>query len=141
MSEIYMDGAAVNWDAEQLRAAKALAGSARDATECRDLLMMLGLLEKPKRKRGRPRKEFDHGEFGRYSQGCRCDECRAANSERCGARRQQAKTDPSRADRAGHGKASTYKNHSCRCKECCAAHSQQMKEYKAARRARERAAA
>lgn len=119
---------------------KVVAGAARDADDCRELLMMLGLLEKPRRRRGRPRTEREHGDAAKYKQGCRCEKCRAANTRKYSDRRQQAKTDPSRADRAGHGKTSTYKNHSCRCRPCCVAHTEQIKAYKAKRRERERVA-
>lgn len=69
-----------------------------------------------------------HGKSSTYNVGCRCGRCRAANTAMCRKRNARSAADPSRADRAGHGKASTYSNHGCRCELCKAAHSARMKE-------------
>lgn len=62
-----------------------------------------------------------HGLAGTYRSGCRCDECRKANTERCRISREQRarRTPPLEA----HGKAATYSNWACRCDPCKAAHS------------------
>lgn len=67
-----------------------------------------------------------HGKRATYLAGCRCRSCRAANTAMCRQRVVRSVADPSRADRAGHGKASTYSNHGCRCGACKAAHSARM---------------
>lgn len=122
------------WTSAETHVAGVVAAASRDADDCRELLLMLGLIEKPKRKRGRPRIERDHGDPRKYKQGCRCEKCQAANTAKYRTWRNEGRTEPARADRAGHGKASTYKNHGCRCDLCRAAHSEHMKIYMAARR-------
>lgn len=125
-----------------------VADRARDAGELRMLLDMLGLLHgqatpysllelplpspapSPKRTRRQntapavkraPVARGGHGTFSEYTKGCRCDECRAANTGNRGRQRAKAKADPALADRAGHGKANTYRNYGCRCDLCRAA--------------------
>jgi hypothetical protein len=70
---------------------------------------------------GKPRLTvITHG-ASRYNSGCRCDICRAGKAQRqrdAVARRAQ---DPAAADRAGHGKQSTYRNTGCRCTPCATA--------------------
>jgi len=117
------------------RAALSVADRSSDAADCKQLLDMLGLLNalkaepRPKR-RGRPSIDHGHGHSATYGKGCRCDECRAAHTARCRKRRADSAKDPSRADRAGHGKASTYKNHGCRCIACREANSASLAEWK-----------
>jgi hypothetical protein len=67
-----------------------------------------------------------HGTAGQYQKGCRCADCRAANTANCRRQREARKADPSRADRAGHGKTTTYRNYLCRCEECRTAWSKYM---------------
>lgn len=59
-----------------------------------------------------------HGTTRRYRVGCRCPACRAANSARVRDQVRRRAADPATADRAGHGKPSTYTNYGCRCEEC-----------------------
>jgi hypothetical protein len=118
------------------RAMLAVADRARDADDCRQLLDMLGLTPpKPKRKPGRPSIDFGHGDPRTYAKGCRCDDCREAQRKRCAEQRARRAADPTSADRAGHGKASTYKNHGCRCPACSKANTAAVNDFKRRRRA------
>lgn len=129
---------------EQQHAAALYAASrSHDAADCRQLLDALGLLgiERIKPQRGRPRKTYDHGQAGMYARGCRCQECKDANARRCRQQRQDRAANPAAADRAGHGKASTYNNYGCRCEKCTRANAARSLAYKTARRAKARAAA
>lgn len=118
------------------RAALAVADRSQDAGECRALLAMLGLLPaKQKRKRmGRPPVDHGHGDHRTYIKGCRCSDCREAHRKRQAAQRADRAQDPARADRAGHGKTSTYKNYGCRCRPCSKANSADVTAYRARRR-------
>jgi hypothetical protein len=129
--------AAYTTDEQQHAAALFVASRATDADDCRELLAMLGLTPAEKRKPGRPRGEYDHGDPGRYSQGCRCQKCRDANTERCRGQQRRRVGDPEAADRAGHGRASTYQNYGCRCRPCTDANSAKSVAYKQARRAKQ----
>lgn len=113
-----------------------VAAHAKDAADCRQLLDMLGINPKPKRGRGRPRGEYEHGDARKYAQGCRCDDCRAAHAERHRGQQRRRMSDPEAADRAGHGNASTYQNYGCRCRPCTEANSAKSVAYKAQRRER-----
>lgn len=62
-----------------------------------------------------------HGHVNNYKNGCRCDACRNANRTYQNAANARRRMDPAGADRAGHGKRSTYVNWSCRCDACCIA--------------------
>jgi hypothetical protein len=108
-----------------------VAGRARDAQDLRLMLDMIGLL--PKRATPSNRRvlgdDVGHGRYRMYAAGCRCDACRAKNTEMKRKARASAKKDPSRADRAGHGKANTYKNHGCRCDACREAHARWQAEH------------
>ncbi|MFD4572061.1 hypothetical protein ACFWNK_01980 [Streptomyces sp. NPDC058417] len=117
------------------RAARQAALYGRTAAERVELLAMLGLLPQQKPKRGRPPGSPDHGTPARYGQGCRCPECRAANTRLCAERARRRAADPAAADRAGHGKASTYQNYACRCPACTQAHSAKCLAYKQRRKA------
>lgn len=116
------------------KAALQVALHGRSVEERRELLAMLGLTPNVKRGRGRPRGTYGHGHPSRYAQGCRCTKCRAANAERCRGQQRRRTADPNGADRAGHGKASTYQNYGCRCRPCTEANSAKSVAYKAARR-------
>jgi hypothetical protein len=83
----------------------------------------------------------EHGTHARYLSGCRCEDCREANRVRCLEYRRRAAADPAIADRAGHGRASTYKNLGCRCTPCREASMAHQAKARAARRARQKAAA
>ncbi len=115
------------------------AGCARDADDCRLLLDMLGVLQtlpQTTRRARQPRPpQANHRPGVRsYRSGCRCDPCKVENAAAQQRLRERGKADPSRADRAGHGKASTYKNHCCRCDDCRAAHAAYMAEYNTRKR-------
>ncbi|WP_413102275.1 hypothetical protein [Streptomyces sp. Inha503] len=122
--------------AEHRKAALVVADHSRDAADCRQLLEALGLAEPAPKRRGRPRGEYGHGIPARYSQGCRCKECTAAFTASAREWRARVRQDPSAADRAGHGKASTYKNYACRCSPCVAANTDRCRAQRAARKAR-----
>lgn len=115
-----------------------VADHAQSVEDCRLLLNMLGLLpEDVTPAAARPDRAVvsnTHGSMRRYVAGCRCDACRAKNAGEKRKTRKRAKADPARADRAGHGKANTYKNHGCRCESCCAAHAAWMADYHKARK-------
>ncbi|MGW4796138.1 hypothetical protein ACWEPC_27330 [Nonomuraea sp. NPDC004297] len=70
-----------------------------------------------------------------YLAGCRCGLCRAKNAAERRKQRARSKADPYRADKAGHGKANTYKNHDCRCDACKTAHTCWTAEHKARKQA------
>lgn len=63
-----------------------------------------------------------HGTRGKYTYGCRCDDCRAANRAYINEHRAHLRSVPLPADDPRHGSASTYVNRSCRCPECRRAH-------------------
>ncbi len=83
----------------------------------------------------RPRQPLKHGSQYAYRSGCRCDTCRAGNADRWRAQRAARATDPTSADRAGHGRVGTYSNYGCRCTPCRAANARASAEKRA--RARE----
>lgn len=115
----------------------AVAEHAQDAADCRLLLDMLGLTAPPaKRKRGRPSVDYGHGDYRTYRKGCRCADCREAHRCKAGEDRVRRAKDPAAADRAGHGRASTYKNYACRCRPCTTAHSAYLAEGRERRRER-----
>lgn len=116
------------------RARLTVAAYSRDAADCRELLDMLGLLPAKPKRMGRPPVERGHGDYRTYRKGCRCDACREDHRRQSSLDRQERAKDPSAADRAGHGSASTYKNYACRCESCRDAHT----AYLAAGRARRR---
>ena len=64
-----------------------------------------------------------------------CTSCTAANTAYHARLRQTRAADPKAADRAGHGKGSTYRNCGCRCQPCRLANSADGR----ARRQKERA--
>lgn len=113
---------------ETRKAALTVADRAHDAADCKQLLDMLGLI--PDLMTEEPRDKRKHGTPYTYRTGCHCDQCTAAHTARCRERRANAAKDPARADRAGHGKASTYKNHGCRCDQCREANSASLAEWK-----------
>ncbi len=78
----------------------------------------------------------EHGAHRRYLNGCRCGECREASRLYQAAWRAKKRSDPSSADRAGHGKATTYRAYGCRCGACRAANSADVAAYRARRRER-----
>ncbi|MER7813858.1 hypothetical protein [Streptomyces sp. NPDC096153] len=134
------------------KAAIAVAGRATNPADCRRLLDMLGLLaelrpapaaaptttRRPNRKggHGRPPVDRGHGDYRTYIKGCRCDDCREDHRAHHAELRAARAKDPAAADRAGHGKTSTYKNYGCRCAACSKANTANVKAFRARRRAR-----
>lgn len=121
------------------RAALAVADQATDADDCRQLLDMLGLLEhaaRPKQRKGRPPVDHGHGHPNTYRKGCRCEACRDAHTRYQAEMRARRIADPTSADRAGHGSASTYMNHGCRCEACTTANTEKVRRRREARRAK-----
>lgn len=47
-----------------------------------------------------------------------CEACRKVHARKHALRQNVRVADPAAADRAGHGKASTYNNYRCRCPRC-----------------------
>ncbi|PVE04636.1 hypothetical protein [Streptomyces scopuliridis] len=122
-------------NAETHQAALIVADRASSADDCRTLLEMLGLKPQSKRRRGgRPPVDHGHGDHRTYNKGCRCDDCREAQRLRGIKQRAGWAQDPSAADRAGHGKPSTYKNYKCRCEPCSKANSADVAAFRARRR-------
>jgi hypothetical protein len=115
-----------------------VAEHAHNAADCRRLLDMLGLLPKPTKKRGRPPVDHGHGDHRTYLKGCRCDNCREAMRINAAEKRAHYRGDQDRADRAGHGKYTTYRNYGCRCAPCKAANTEETRMRRA--RLREQAA-
>lgn len=123
--------------AEIRKATLTVASYASDAAECRDLLDMLGITpQRPKRRPGRPSVDHGHGDHRTYQKGCRCDDCREALRKYHEGLRAKWRSDPSSADRAGHGKSTTYRNHACRCDACREANRIATNEFRARRRER-----
>lgn len=121
---------------ETREAALSVADRSADADDCRQLLLMLGLIEPQPKRRGRKPGEYGHGHPTKYKQGCRCEECTDATTASARDWRARVRQDPTAADRAGHGRASTYKNYGCRCRRCVTANSEQCAIWRAARKAR-----
>lgn len=71
-----------------------------------------------------------HGRPVQYNRGCRCPECTAANTRQQQKKRARRRKDKTSADRAGHGKASTYANHDCRCQHCSKANAEKCAHYR-----------
>ncbi|MFE5628441.1 hypothetical protein [Streptomyces sp. NPDC056543] len=64
-----------------------------------------------------------------------CTACKQAHTADQTRRNERRAADPTAADRAGHGKASTYVNYACRCTPCCEAGAQRQREYRMRRAA------
>lgn len=73
-------------------------------------------------------KPITHGGSGTAyaNYGCRCDECKAANSERTKRRRLERYQET--APPGAHGKYSTYSNWGCRCEPCSLAGAEHNKD-------------
>jgi len=80
-----------------------------------------------------------HGtDNGYVHHGCRCPDCRAANTERCLAARDRRYGQMLRGEVAPrHGTISTYSNYGCRCERCRTANTEYYREYWSRRRLRE----
>jgi hypothetical protein len=89
--------------------------------------------------KGRPPVPIKHGSVTGYRRGCRCPECRNANTASLNHRKAERSADPAAADRAGHGKTSTYLNYGCRCDPCKAAQSKSNRHYRQLRKQRREA--
>ncbi|MET7321471.1 hypothetical protein [Streptomyces sp. NPDC005549] len=120
------------------RAQLTVATHSTGPTDCRELLAMLGLLPEPTapKRRGRPSIDYGHGDYRTYRKGCRCNACREDHRRQSSEDREKRRQDPSAADRAGHGNASTYKNYGCRCQPCTSAHAAYLGAQRAKRRAK-----
>ncbi|MFF7190558.1 hypothetical protein ACFZAR_36310 [Streptomyces sp. NPDC008222] len=89
----------------------------------------------------KPPVPIPHGRVTGYSRGCRCLECRKANTQSQNRRKAERSADPAAADRAGHGKTSTYGNYGCRCEPCKQAQSRTNKRQAELRKQRRKEAA
>ena len=67
-----------------------------------------------------------HGRPVQYNRGCRCTACTTANTRTQKQARDRRRANRASADRAGHGKASTYSNHGCRCQHCTKANADEL---------------
>ncbi|MEU9558026.1 hypothetical protein [Streptomyces fumanus] len=67
-------------------------------------------------------------DYNAYHRGCRCGVCREANRVYAAKQRARRAADPTAADAAGHGKATTYINCGCRCDACRTANSTAVRE-------------
>lgn len=85
----------------------------------------------------RPEVPIRHGRLVGYRRGCRCALCRKANTDSQNRRKAVRSKDPAAADRAGHGKATTYSNYGCRCQPCKEAQSRSNKKYAELRKKRQ----
>jgi len=56
-----------------------------------------------------------HGIRATYTRGCRCDECRAANTKRCAVMREKRLA---KIGNDAHGTKGAYVNAGCRCDLC-----------------------
>lgn len=83
----------------------------------------------------RTRSTPKHGGSGMEyaSYGCRCQECRAVNTERARKRREERDLSQFTGE---HGKPSTYSNWSCRCEPCRTAWNQKCRNEYHARKQR-----
>lgn len=79
--------------------------------------------------------KWPHGHVNTYKAGCRCSACREANRVYQSAANARRRLDPSGADRAGHGKRSTYNNYGCRCLLCRVASANAQRDYRERRKA------
>lgn len=86
------------------------------------------------RRTGRPPVDHGHGHYRTYAKGCRCQKCRKAHADKWARDLAERRQDPSAADRAGHGKTTTYTNYGCRCDACRAANTAAVNAYRARRR-------
>lgn len=79
-------------------------------------------------------KPVKHGGSGTAyaNYGCRCAECKLANSDRARRRRQERVTEE--PPELAHGKYSTYSNWGCRCDACTQAGSDHNKKNYEARK-------
>lgn len=76
-----------------------------------------------------------HGTRARYTGGCRCGECRAANRAYITARRRAAGIGPRRTGpQTGHGTETRYARWGCRCDACRAAHTAYQRALRHAKR-------
>lgn len=89
-----------------------------------------------------PRKHvpISHGTITGYRRGCRCANCRQANTQAVARSKATRYSDPTAADRAGHGKRTTYNNYGCRCAPCKEAQSRANKRYAESRKQRRQGA-
>jgi hypothetical protein len=71
-----------------------------------------------------------HGRAVQYSRGCRCQPCTDANTRQVKEARDRRRANKAAADRAGHGKASTYTNYGCRCQDCTKANADKCAHYR-----------
>lgn len=79
-----------------------------------------------RRLKGVPRqRQYKHGTRYAYTRGCRCAECRTANTHYHRDLR-DARAGALAPDDPRHGHNSTYNNHRCRCEPCKAAHAEVM---------------
>jgi hypothetical protein len=82
----------------------------------------------------------EHGEFRTYAAGCRCDDCRRANRERCYAIFAEMREAGLPDGDHRHGTVNAYKNWGCRCEPCTVANTEACRPYVKAYYERKKAA-
>lgn len=70
-----------------------------------------------------------HGTTTGYRYGCRCDECRYANTIKCRAWHRQHDGEPL-PDSVPHGTAYAYRGRGCRCGDCRQAATEYQRNYR-----------
>jgi hypothetical protein len=80
-------------------------------------------------------KNFNHGCYAYQRHKCRCDICRAANTENCRQSRANAKARAKRDPRLiPHGTVVGYGYWGCSCSDCRKANAENQKKYPAKKR-------
>lgn len=75
-----------------------------------------------------------HGTTNGYRKyGCRCVDCRAANTADAKLARERRRT--AETPEQAHGTPGGYSNHACRCQPCKDAHAAAVRAFRARRRA------
>ena len=75
----------------------------------------------------------NHGTISTYQSGCRCAECRAANTSYGKSLRHSGRPVPTHL----HGTFNAYLNYACRCDACRTAQRDHQRRYRAKKRAGE----
>ena len=78
----------------------------------------------------------NHGTKSTYVMGCRCAECRAANTERNNVNRWLRSARVHELPPEKHGLYSTYTNWMCRCEACATTGAEMQRVHRAKRAAR-----
>lgn len=80
----------------------------------------------------KPYKKNTHGHVQCYNAGCRCDECKQANTERNYKSRKAREAKQLDPQDSRHGTDNLYTNFGCRCEPCTKAHTEDSRAYQKA---------